>query len=148
MKSVIFLNKYQKQILDEAKIGVGQLSDEVLREVLTATDYREIRNTTDALMANNGLLNRLGFEPNYPTSGIVSDDTIDSKYVEKSPTEVVVDAYCKNEDSIVLWETGEGNNSYSMFKESSINIIKALSAVKQFNALMRTKQFKICFLNY
>ena len=148
VKSIFFLNLNQKQILDEANVGLTQLTMALLRECLTAMDYRSILEKTETLLARGNILNRLGFtscpsDDNYPVSNGQSKELF-----YEFPENVMLNATCQNKDSIVIWEEERTEyNTNDMFRLSLLNILTAQSTVLLFDELKKTKQFELCLLN-
>lgn len=144
MKSVIFLNKCQVRILKEAGIDISRITDAVLAEKLSATDYRSIKKVSEGLQYRDNLLYKYGFRINRNVDELVPDQ----EYVKSISDNLPLNAVCTDVNTIIIWEETNQDNSNNMFKASILNIVKAMSKVLLHNDLTKTKQFELCFMNY
>lgn len=138
----------QKKIVDEAGISPSFITIDTLKERLTSFDFFQIFSKTSMLLQEGRLLNKFGFEKITNNNNCISEDGCNIDLMDEiNSTSVVLNAVCPDKESITIWESDSENNANNM-NHSILNIVQAMYRVMRYDEIIRTKQFKICFMNY
>ena len=147
MRTVIFLNRHQKGILDGANIALEALTLSRMQEIFTQTDYMSILSMTYQYCSGNNMLAKYGF-----TRTVLEDIPIpvdaDNMLLPLNVRNTSLDAVCPDNDTIIIWEVDNANpdDTNNMLQQNIRKILTAMLRVHTYESVKFTKQFEICIL--
>ena len=145
MQIVIFLNKQQKRILDEANIPVEKLTIAYAREIFTETDFTSIMVISGIYCSSNNLLTKYGFISNNPVDTTYDEYHTPSNLLNVATT--VLDAACPDVSTIIIWEVdAKPTDTNNMLQHNISKILTAMLQVHTYEVVKNTKQFEICII--
>lgn len=150
VRTVIFLNRHQKGILDGANISLESLTLCRMQEIFTQTDYTAILAMTYQYCSGNNMLTKYGF-----TQTVLEDVPMpytspdaDNMLLPLNVKNTSLDAVCPDNDTIIIWEVDDANpdDTNNMLQLNIRKILTAMLRVHTYETVKNTKQFEICIL--